>query len=300
MKQKQIATTILTTTILANLLSPKAEAHNLAEDITETEFHAKDEKTKESTNILIEQAKNIKPTNTLYYIESPNTLKEMVYKLSHQITTQKMYDYGYLKTAPDTEIGKRLLVKPRINSKVLRYQFLRLDVYRSVNAVKLEEYLEDKGIFKGHAIDFIEAAKENNIDPIYLVSHAMLETGNGTSTLAKGTKINQTTYYNFFGINAFDASPLYGGVSLAQKEDWSSVSKAIRGGAKWISRNYINSPKHKQRTLYEMRFSPLAKDPWHIYATDIEWADKISRIMFINSKIYNSGNQYNFEAIEYK
>ena len=60
---------------------------------------------------------------------------------------------------------------------------------------------------KGMGAAFIEAAKEYNVSEVYLVAHACLESGNGTSQLATGVEVNGTTVYNLFGIGAYDANP---------------------------------------------------------------------------------------------
>ena len=63
-----------------------------------------------------------------------------------------------------------------------KYQFLRLDKAQNINATDLNKLLVGKGILEGQGAAFSQAAKENNINEVYLISHALLETGNGTST----------------------------------------------------------------------------------------------------------------------
>ena len=76
-----------------------------------------------------------------------------------------------------------------------------------------------------------------------------------------------------FGIGAYDANPVGNGSQRAYSQGWSSVEAAIKGGAKWISENYINNSKYGQNTLYKMRWNP-EKPAEHQYATDIAWAVK--------------------------
>ncbi|MBF2612551.1 peptidase M23 [Listeria monocytogenes] len=45
----------------------------------------------------------------------------------------------------------------------------------------LEAYLEDKGVFKGHAKDFFEYGSKYDVDPALVVAICMSETGRGTS-----------------------------------------------------------------------------------------------------------------------
>ena len=154
-----------------------------------------------------------------------------------------------------------------------KYQFLDLSKPNNVSEETLNNYLDDKGVMKGMGAAFIEAAKEYNVSEVYLVAHACLESGNGTSQLATGVEVNGTTVYNLFGIGAYDANPVGNGSQRAYNQGWTSVEAAIKGGAKWISENYVNSPDGRQNTLYKMLWNP--ENPGtHQYATDIGWAVK--------------------------
>ena len=154
-----------------------------------------------------------------------------------------------------------------------KYQFLDLSRANNVSADVLDAYLADKGVLSGMGAVFAEAAKKYDVSEVYLVAHACLESGNGTSELARGVDVNGETVYNLFGINAYNADPLGGGSSKAYAEGWTSVEAAITGGAEWISRYYINNPDGRQNTLYKMLWNP--ENPGtHQYATDIGWAVK--------------------------
>ena len=154
-----------------------------------------------------------------------------------------------------------------------KYQFLDLSKPNNVSEETLNNYLADKGVMKGMGAAFIEAAKEYNVSEVYLVAHACLESGNGTSHLATGVEVNGTTVYNLFGIGAYDANPVGNGSQRAYSQGWTSVEAAIKGGAKWISENYVNSSDGRQNTLYKMLWNP--ENPGtHQYATDIGWAVK--------------------------
>lgn len=56
---------------------------------------------------------------------------------------------------------------------------------------------------------------------------------------------------------------------------WTSVSKAIIGGAKFIGNSYV---KAGQNTLYKMRWNP-ASPGTHQYATDINWANVNAQVL---------------------
>ena len=164
------------------------------------------------------------------------------------------------------------------NDETQKYQFLRLDKSQNIDANRINELLDGKGILEGQGEAFSEAAKIYNINEVYLVSHALLETGNGTSELANGgdvvddevTTDGPNKYYNMFGIGAVDHDAVKQGFTRAKEEGWDTVKKAIVGGAKFIANSYINQG---QNTLYKMRWNP--ENPGdHQYATDISWAEK--------------------------
>ncbi len=162
------------------------------------------------------------------------------------------------------------------------YQFLRLDYMQGVTADDLNSMLSGKGVLQGKGAEFLAAAQQSNINPIYLVSHALLESGNGTSQLGTGVVVNGKSTYNLFGIGADDSSPIVDGAQYAYNQGWFSVDQAIYGGANWISTWYINNSTYKQNTLYKMRWNP-ASPTNHQYATDVRWAynqiDNIKKLM---------------------
>ena len=184
------------------------------------------------------------------------------------------------------------------------YQFLRLDVPSAMSVDEINDRLDGEGVLAGHGEAFATAAQTYGINEAYLISHARLETGNGTSQLATGvwydpdtdkvyesdeeaaTHPHATLVYNMFGIGAYDAAPLYGGAKRAYEEGWTSVDAAIVGGAQFIGTTYLRPGSvtlSGQNTLYKMLFHPeqavinaagSGEKPWHEYATDIAWASK--------------------------
>ncbi|WP_423188926.1 SH3 domain-containing protein [Alkalibacterium sp. f15] len=160
-------------------------------------------------------------------------------------------------------------------------QFLKLSGSSGINEAKLNEEIGNSGVLTGKGHVFLEASRLYNINEIYLLAHAKLETGNGSSSLAKGILVSEVdgkavtpkVVYNMYGIAAFDSSPLKSGSEYAYKMGWDTVDKAIMGGAEWISKQYVNHATHKQDTLYKMRWNPL-NPGFHQYATDIGWGYK--------------------------
>ncbi|MGO3050249.1 MAG: N-acetylglucosaminidase [Staphylococcus sp.] len=211
------------------------------------------------------------------YYESGLTLDEAA-ALQKGLPTKPQIQHtpGKWEDANATEIKNAMDSNKLANDPTQKYQFLRLDKSQNISADDLNKLLVGKGILEGQGAAFSEAAKTNNINEVYLISHALLETGNGTSTLANGGDVindevvtdKQTKYYNMFGIGAVDRDPIKQGFITAKNNGWDSVKKAIIGGAGFIADSYINKG---QNTLYKMRWNP--ENPGvHQYATDVAWA----------------------------
>lgn len=175
------------------------------------------------------------------------------------------------------------------------YQFLDLSGSNGVDAQTLNNYLTSKGVLDGKGSVFIEAAKKYDISEIYLAVHACLESGNGSSALANGIEVEGETVYNMFGIGAVDADPVNGGAEYAYRQGWTTVDAAIKGGAEWISKNYI---KNGQNTLYKMRWNP-DRPGTHQYATDVAWASKQAKTLYNMFNAFPNA-QLSFEFPIYK
>lgn len=168
-----------------------------------------------------------------------------------------------------------------VNDERQMFQFLDLSLPSGASAAVLNNYLRGKGTLANQGQAFIDAANKHGINDIYLISHALLETGHGTSTLARGVKYNGVTVYNMFGIGAYDSCPVQCGAERAYKEGWTTPYKAIVGGAQFIGNSYI---KAGLNTLYKMRWNPDAMVAngyiGKQYATDIGWASKQVSTMY--------------------
>ena len=130
----------------------------------------------------------------------------------------------------------------------------------------------------------------------------MLETGHGISKLAQGVYVtdssgNQVKVYNFFGISAYDGTAVSSASQYAYKKGWTSVDKTIDGSAKWLSDNYIHSSKYNQNTLYKMRWS---YNTGHQYATDVDWAVCIAKLMNKIVPYYNDSTTLEYLVPKYK
>ncbi|MFP7200032.1 N-acetylglucosaminidase [Lysinibacillus halotolerans] len=188
---------------------------------------------------------------------------------------------GVWRNATQSDVSEYLNPNHFVNDPKQKFQFLDLSKSSGVSVTVLDNYLKNRGIFHNLGEAFVQAGAENGINELYLVSHALLETGHGTSELAQGIQYNGTVVYNMYGIEAFDHCPNECGAKKAFEEGWTTPEKAIIGGAKYIANDYIKGKNHTgtiQNTLYKMRWNPEAMDRYngasHQYATDIGWAYK--------------------------
>lgn len=198
--------------------------------------------------------------------------------LAKQLKSDAQFSNGTAwKAATKKQIEMYLNPKAYYYHPEQKYQFLNLGMSQKVSAGKLNELLKDKGILEGLGTTFAKASRIEDINEIYLVNHVLLETGKGTSELARGVKVDDKghvgkgdkKYYNFFGIGAYDRDPINEAAKFAYKHGWDSPEKAVMGGAKFIKDEFIN--KENQNTLYGMRFNP-SEPGRHQYATDVRWA----------------------------
>lgn len=133
---------------------------------------------------------------------------------------------------------------------------------------------------EGMGAKFIEAEEKTGVDALYWFSHAMHETGYGTSGILEAKN-------NWYGWGAVDSAPMAGAWSFDDR------ANAIVETAEKIAANYQNSSKNQQNTLYDMRWS----NPGHQYATDAEWDDKIANIWMKSIEFFEEkGIGLNYEA----
>ncbi|MEW5593750.1 SH3 domain-containing protein [Peribacillus frigoritolerans] len=189
------------------------------------------------------------------------------------------YEVDYNKTwvnASAEDIEYNLNPNNFVNDPVHSFQFVKLSQVTNMNVSEVNNrILSGKGILQGKAATFTAAGEKYGVNEIYLISHALLETGNGTSPLATGVKVNGKTVYNMYGVGAFDGTALSSGAQYAYNAGWFTPEAAIIGGAEFIAKGYISAG---QDTLYKMRWNPTAAEKYgyasHQYATDIGWATK--------------------------
>ncbi|MFC4684864.1 SH3 domain-containing protein [Exiguobacterium sp. s149] len=192
----------------------------------------------------------------------------------------RVYDQTW-RRATDEEITRHVSPSSFATTSREYFQFLDLSKSADLTAPVLNKSLVGKGILAGRGQAFIDAARTHKVNEIYLLSHALIETGHGTSALATGILVSSVdgkpvtpkTVYNMYGIGAIDGNANAKGAEHAYKEGWFTPEAAIIGGAKFISEKYIHNSNRNQNTVYKMRFNPNNPGTYQ-YATDIAWATK--------------------------
>ena len=134
-----------------------------------------------------------------------------------------------------------------------------------------------KTINKTYAEVIMDAAEEAGISPYHLASRIRQEQGTGSkaSATATGTYSGYKGYYNFLNVNASGSSSsaiIKNALSYAKKQGWTDPEKSIKGGAKFLAKEYI---QYGQNTLYLQKFDVDDSDGdlyWHQYQQNVSAA----------------------------
>ncbi len=228
-----------------------------------------------------------------------NYLQDYTTVVGKQANNNPKVDGAGIFTASDALVSYYVHPKTFMQDSPSYYQFLKLSTaVNNLNAKVInEKVLSNKASLVGTADAFIQAGVDHDVNAIYLVSHALHETANGASALAKGievgldkdgkpvmvttdnrdslTDIKKT--YNVYGIGAIDANANKYGAERAYTDGWFTINDAIIGGAQFVKDQYISKG---QDTLYKMRWNP-DNPTVHQYATHVMWA------VLQAQKIYN-------------
>lgn len=188
------------------------------------------------------------------------------------------------KRQQEIEEQKRLeaieMMTARSSRDVQYYEinvYTDLSIMTTIDADQMNEIINYWGSrrggnmpFYGQGQIFIDAAKQSGLDPVYILAHAAVESGWGTSNYAM-------YHYNYFGIGAFDSNP-----DNAANYANAGMANGIIEGAKWIANNFYSVG---QTSLYGMRYSNSGS---HDYCSSTTWAYNIADIMATSYSIIQS------------
>lgn len=254
-KYEQVKKKMLETYIKRDILTRE----NIKEVTTKTTIRISDKTSVDSASRRGPTPSDEKPN--IVTETSPFTFQQALDRQMSRGNPQKSHTWGWAN-ATRAQTSSAMNVKRIWESNTQCYQMLNLGKYQGVSVSSLNKILKGKGTLDGQGKAFAEACKKNNINEIYLIAHAFLESGYGTSNFASG----RYGAYNYFGIGAYDNNPNYA-MTFAKNKGWTTPAKAIMGSASFVRKDYINKG---QNTLYRIRWNP--KNPaTHQYATAIEW-----------------------------
>ena len=191
-----------------------------------------DERTKAEEELTNQLKKISEQNEEIKRIEEERQLREQL----HSMAVQQVKENGL---SLDDDLGKPLALNANDINKMIDGWI---------------EYRGKDSVLKDHGEAFIIASRETGLNPIYLLAHAFVESGYGTSYYA-------VTRNNFFGINAVDANP-----DLASTMG-DSVDQGIINGAIWIQNNFYDNGYCSLREMHDAG-----------YATSKNWARDIASV----------------------
>lgn len=160
--------------------------------------------------------------------------------------------------------------------------------YSGMTAGQLNSFIASSsngraGVLYNQGAAIVAVSKKYNINEVYILAHAILESAWGTSRLAQHSYYNGVRVYNLFGYGAYDTNP-DNGRKYAYDCGWTSVEKSLSGTMGLISSGYIYRSAYEQPTLYMMKWDLLytqatGRRGSHQYATGITWAQSIAWLM---------------------
>lgn len=143
-------------------------------------------------------------------------------------------------------------------------------------------YTDTDGVTRSYASTFVDAGRQNGINPYHLASRCLQEQGMyGNSGSVTGSVPGYENLFNFFNIGAYAASGrtatenglIYAsGSDDAYSRPWNSRYRSILGSAKYVSEKYV---KKGQNTLYFQKFNVVNSSNGiysHQYMTNISAA----------------------------
>lgn len=166
------------------------------------------------------------------------------------------------------KLGVKKLANPNLNSievdSSTKFALSSSEISNNVTkkslgaADKINKYFKNTPL-KNLGVAFERAQDKYGINAFFLASIAALESGNGTSAIAKDKK-------NLFGFGAFDENP------YESAKRFSSFEEGIDKVAKYLAEEYL----HENGNYFR---GTSTEDVNRSYATDEFWHNKINGII---------------------
>ena len=192
------------------------------------------------------------------------------------ICKDKVYDSGSWKCASEEAIKYMMDPRNSMNTSDI-FQFLELSYDQNKGYSKSTVKNMLKGSFleeEKYADTIMNACKQYNVNPYYIVARIFQEQKKTGTTLTKGQGYNgqYVGYYNVFNIGASGSGSekvILNGLAKAKSNGWTSLEKSISGGIQIIANQYIAIG---QNTMYLQKFDVDNTDGnmyWHQYMQNI-------------------------------
>ena len=121
---------------------------------------------------------------TLFDNQKTNTFNEAVSKQVDGNALNMKEEQGQFVDASRADVKQAM----DIDNEYENLNYMDISEKVPMSEHELNQILKDKGILKGQAKAFLKAQEKYDVNVLYLISHALVETGHGRSELAKGIK----------------------------------------------------------------------------------------------------------------
>ena len=121
---------------------------------------------------------------TLFDNQKTNTFNEAVSKQVDGNALNMKEEQGQFVDASRADVKQAM----DIDNEYENLNYMDISEKVPMSEHELNQILKDKGILKGQAKSFLKAQEKYDVNVLYLISHALVETGHGRSELAKGIK----------------------------------------------------------------------------------------------------------------
>jgi len=186
-------------------------------------------------------------------------------------TADKYYDNGKWRCASEKTLKYMMDARNSINDSDI-FQFMELTyqecTLENIKPMVAGTFLDNESYINA----IIQAGKNHNVSPYYIVALAVQEQGASGSSTTSGKYPGHEGYYNIFNINASgngSATIIANALTYAKNNGWDTLEKSIDGGVKKISTSYIG---RGQDTLYFQKFDVDNSDGqlyWHQYQQNV-------------------------------
>jgi beta-N-acetylglucosaminidase len=216
---------------------------------------------------------SLKTGRSYYYVENGNLLHRIYFPITDNyqfpytvgkapgfmVSGKKYYSWNNHTFTDETgkEVGEAYPYFSRISVRTTT----------SYTAAELDQYINQRApnsALVGLGKDFKAAEEKYGVNALFMLSHSMLETGNGTSKIAKDKK-------NLFGIDANDSNP------YENARTFSSFAESINYYAEeMMLKKYVDPSGYGNGGVYGNKSTGMNIK----YASDMYWGQKIGGGMY--------------------